>query len=244
MQSPGQIFSTAQRILYLVDLFKAKTPTGLARLAGVPRQTIEGIIKRDAISPQVTVLIANALNVRAEWLQFGTGPVMESELPSGAYSLDSSAVQRIIGAVPQESAIPNLGEFVFIKKAAARLSAGNGLVPDESFVEERYAFRLDWLKTVATNPENVVLMEVEGDSMSPTFEDGDTVLIDLEKRSFSPGKLFAIGVGDIIQLKRLSIIQPGIIRILSDNHMYRPEEISPDDLRIIGRPVWYGRSLR
>jgi phage repressor protein C with HTH and peptisase S24 domain len=244
MTQVKQISGAAERLLDLIDFFKAKTPTGLARLAGVPRSTIDGAIRRDAISPQTAVVLAEALKVRQEWLQFGTGPMREEDLPSGAYSLESSAVQRIIGAVPQEPLIQLTGEFVFIKKAAARLSAGNGLIPDESFVEERYAFRLDWLKTMASDPGQVVLMEIEGDSMSPTFEDGDTALIDLTKRTFKPGKLFAIGVGDIIQVKRLSIIPPGIIRILSDNHMYRPEEIQPDELRIIGRPIWFGRSLR
>jgi phage repressor protein C with HTH and peptisase S24 domain len=246
MTQISRVSGPAERILQLIDLFETKTPSGLARKAGVPRSTITNVIFRNAIGPQTATVLANALKIRQEWVQFGTGPIFEEDLPSGAYSLESSAVRRLVEQPVLEGAEPELicepSNFVYVRKAEAKLSAGGGLIPDEGFREERYAFRLDWLKTVATSPKNVILMEVEGDSMSPSLQNGNLVLIDIGRRSFRPGKLFAIGVGDVIQIKRLDIIPPAIIRIYSDNSMYPTSETTPEELRIIGQLIWSART--
>lgn len=235
----------AQRILQLIDLLEVKTPTGLARLANLPRTTVTSIIVRDSISPQTATLMSEALKVRREWLQFGTGPVFEEDLPSGAYSVDSSAVRRAMDVRPEQDFVEPMqdsSKFVFVRKAVSKISAGGGIIPDEEFEDDRYAFRIDWLKRFATSPTNVILMEVEGDSMSPTLQNGNIVLIDTGRRNFKPGKLFAIRHGDIIQIKRLDIASTGIFRIYSDNPLYGREDCAPDDLHIIGQLIWSART--
>lgn len=263
MQEVGKISGVADRILYLVDLFKVKSPGALARRAGISPKTIEAVIRRGAIGPETAAKLGDGLKVRPEWIVYGRGEIFEEEAGpettavSGAYSIEGKVAKRY-GVTPGPPAdemredrpligIPaakvDVQEFVFLRKARARLSAGGGLVPEEGFLDtEPYAFRLSWLKRVATSLANVVLVEVEGDSMSPTLQNGNAALIDLGRTTFRPGKLFAIRLGDIIQIKRVDINPAGIIQIYSDNPLYSSQQCTREELHIIGQLIWSART--
>ena len=136
--------------------------------------------------------------------------------------------------------------YAYIKKAKARLSAGGGIIPDEEFEEQRYAFIRSWLKTVATSEEACILMEIDGDSMRPTLESGDMVLVDQGRQDLISDGIYAFGEGDVINIKRLQRVYPNV-RIVSDNpdkDCYPSREVDPSTIRIIGRVIWFARQLR
>ena len=136
--------------------------------------------------------------------------------------------------------------YAYIKKAKARLSAGGGLIPEEEFEDQRYAFIRSWLKTVASSESACVLMEIDGDSMRPTLESGDMVLVDQGRQDLISDGIYAFGEGDVINIKRLQRVYPNV-RIVSDNpdrELYPSREIEPSSIRIIGRVIWFARQLR
>jgi phage repressor protein C with HTH and peptisase S24 domain len=47
-----------------------------------------------------------------------------------------------------------------------------------------------------------------------------------------------VRVGEALMVKRLDTARPGRIALLSDNPAYRPVELAPDQLEVIGRVVW------
>ncbi len=90
------------------------------------------------------------------------------------------------------------------------------------------------------------IIEVRGDSMSPTLLSGDRVMIDVGDRTMAAGGLFAIWNGDGVAVKRLRQIRgsdPPRMTLLSDNEHEPPEEVLLEEIRIIGRVVWVARKI-
>lgn len=88
---------------------------------------------------------------------------------------------------------------------------------------------------------DIAVIGVQGNSMSPTLEEGDFVFIDTRHRWPSPDGIYALAdeFGGII-VKRLELSsRPGsqdkTVRIISDNPKHEPKEWGLDEIQIIGR---------
>lgn len=98
-------------------------------------------------------------------------------------------------------------------------------------------------------PSDLLLIDVRGDSMfDPAtgrgFVHGDQILID--KRDTNPRQPgpFALWFDDGYVIKNVELIRKtGKLRIFSNNSAYSDDEADPDEVRIMGRPVWFGRRL-
>ena len=110
--------------------------------------------------------------------------------------------------------------YAYVPKAKAILSAGGGIVPEDAFEEHRYAFLKVWINQVATSQANCILMPVDGDSMLPLLESGDTVLIDKGRNVLVGDGIYAFGEGDLIHIKKLQRHGP-IIRMLEPDEERR-----------------------
>jgi phage repressor protein C with HTH and peptisase S24 domain len=87
-------------------------------------------------------------------------------------------------------------------------------------------------------------MTVEGESMTPTISDGDTVMIDMGRTRIKSGSIYALGIEDTIIVKRLEYLVSGTIRIISDNRQeYAPYEANPQNIRIIGEVIWCAKQF-
>lgn len=87
--------------------------------------------------------------------------------------------------------------------------------------------------------ETVYLHPVRGDSMEPLARDGDVWIYRAQDRFTGPG-VYAITDGCYPQFKRLEPVPgggPGMVRILSDNPLYRAQEVDLAGLQILGRVV-------
>ncbi len=83
-------------------------------------------------------------------------------------------------------------------------------------------------------------LKCKGDSMTPTFNDGDLVLI-RQQPEVENGQIAAIGVNDEATLKRFYIQQNGVLCV-SDNPKYAPLYFTDEDAPIIyGLAVGYVR---
>lgn len=121
-------------------------------------------------------------------------------------------------------------------KASAGLGA---LVVSENPVAE---FRLskEWLVRQGIRDTNLCIVEVRGDSMEPTLEEGDLMLVALndDRTEFKDG-INVINVNGEIYVKRLQrdFIE-GTIEVKSDNKEYKTNVIHPDfkgQFEVIGR---------
>ena len=86
-------------------------------------------------------------------------------------------------------------------------------------------------------PENVFMLQVEGDSMTPTLNSGDWALADTSQNYISSDGLYLIRMASGLAVKR---IQSGLndITIKSDNPAYKDITASVGEVAIIGKVIY------
>ena len=159
----------------------------------------------------------------------------------------AAARRRSRRGTPPFEDIPE-DEFIAIAHAAARPSKGGGaIVEDEGRPGRDYHFRRSWIRDkLRAAPSMLRVLQVEGDSMLPTLEDGDTVLVDMNQRSPNPPGIFVLHDGMGLVAKRLEHVpmsDPPRLRIISDNPHYAPYECTAEEINVIGRIRWFAREL-
>lgn len=149
-----------------------------------------------------------------------------------------------IARVPQ-------GNMVMVDEPEAMLHAGAGgvavLDADGDRLHAQWGIPADYLRhEVRVSPNTVKLIQVKGDSMMPTLQSGDRVMIDTADRTPSPPGIFALWDGLGVVIKRLDPVpksDPPAVRVISDNIAYSPYQVSTEEMQIIGRAIWYGRRM-
>lgn len=102
-------------------------------------------------------------------------------------------------------------------------------------------FDPEWLRRVFNvDPKNTTLVEAAGDSMSPTIDDGDLILVDSREKRFRNDGLYAIRSGNDLCIKRIQRQPDGTFLLRSDNPAYQPLVIKPEDIVFLGRVIWVG----
>lgn len=207
----------------VLDRLNIISQSKLASVLGVHRSSITQAKYKDSVPDSWILKLCADFDLDPYWLKYGT------ESPKGS----GSSLRKV-------------------PKVRARLDAGGGSFEVSSQVESFYAFRSDWLQYKG-NPEQMVLMDVMGDSMEPTIWQGDTVLLDQAQNEIYAGSIYALGVEDTVMVKRIAKScpkeqekHPQKLVLISANPKYFPvylqgEEI--DTLRILGRVVWMCRNL-
>ena len=88
------------------------------------------------------------------------------------------------------------------------------------------------------NPDHCSFVTMKGDSMSPTINSGDQLLID--HQSVTGDGVFLMKIEGELLVKRLQVI-PGMgIDIISDNKKYKSYQLDASKIEVIGRKVWAG----
>lgn len=104
------------------------------------------------------------------------------------------------------------------------------------------------LRQLTIDKKNAVATRASGDSMNPTIKDGDTIHIDMGRKTIKDGKIFAICHGDLFYAKRLYNLPLGGVRIVSDNSAEFPEvrltaqEVIDQKFEIVGW-IWQIASI-
>ncbi len=139
------------------------------------------------------------------------------------------------------------GALVAVSRSAVRASAGAGAVAEDQMVRPHFAFDPGWLRALTATPgEHLTMIRVEGDSMAPTLDAGDDILVDHD----DPGAglrdgIYVLRVDGALLVKRLAI-HPfgGRVTVQSDNPNY-PDwpDRGLDELVCIGRVIWAGRRI-
>lgn len=136
---------------------------------------------------------------------------------------------------------------VQVRCLSVQAAAGAGRFVNGEFAIGAYGFDPAWLRRVCrTSPENLSIITVSGDSMSPTLTDGDDVLVD---QSDAGGRLrdgiYVLRRDDTLMVKRLALApSSGTLTIASDNTAYPTwRDCALDSVDVIGRVVWSGRKF-
>ena len=127
-----------------------------------------------------------------------------------------------------------------------RLSAGGGFVVDEENIIENWTFNESYLKELRLQSAELIVAEVDGDSMEPKLATGDRVMINKSDVDANRPGIFAIWDTSALVIKRIEKIpnsEPVMLRLISDNKNHSHYDVLAEDTRIIGRAVWFARRM-
>lgn len=164
--------------------------------------------------------IITTFKINPDWLLFGEGDIFGT---SSSASKDN--INNNINA-SNSIAIPLYDGYV---------SAGPGCdLPDYEYCTPITINRDYLLEHCKTPPKRLFAVTVRGDSMEPTLTEGDLAVVNPDDIDVISG-IYVISFNNQVFVKRL-LAMPNGVRVISDNNLYQPFEIQPnDDVKVLGK---------
>jgi phage repressor protein C with HTH and peptisase S24 domain len=162
-------------------------------------------------------------------------------------STKAANAQKLCAALEMEwsgvEAALNAASDELVPVYDVQASAGFGtLVEGEDHVAS-LAFPPGYLRWLTrANPRDLKIITVKGDSMAPTINPDDLVMLDVSKRDLSYDGLFVLrDNGDGLLVKRIGrASRAGWVTMISDNRLYSPVERPMAEINVIGKVIWCG----
>ncbi len=85
--------------------------------------------------------------------------------------------------------------------------------------------------------KNIDSINVLGDSMEPTFKDGDIIFINRTQDDIRKGGVFVVSTPIGLFVKRVSLKSDGMLDLISDNSQYAVESVPMENVEIVGKVV-------
>src|SRR5437762_3008522 len=153
-----------------------------------------------------------------------------------------SISESLLGG-PADNVVAPSG-LVTVERHPVRVSAGPGAVVTEDLGKPYFGFDGRWLKALTSTPsEKLSIVRVQGDSMSPTLNEGDDILVDLgDATERLRDGIYVLRADDAVVVKRLALHPMGRrVTVQSDNPAY-PDwpDCSLDQIQISGPVILSG----
>ncbi|STY59739.1 Uncharacterized HTH-type transcriptional regulator HI_1476 [Mannheimia haemolytica] len=180
----------------------------IAEALNISTMAVGDLINNKTKKPRYLVEIADVLGVDVKWLQTGEGS------PNTSLALDEEDQKSIV-----------------IDVLDVEASAGNGSTGDLVEVVSKlyyvpYQFNLYFR---GMNPESIRVINIRGDSMSPTFASGDMIFVDINITTFDGDGVYVFTYKNHLYVKRLQMAGDALI-VISDNSTYKEWRITEENL--------------
>ena len=156
-----------------------------------------------------------------------------------------SVSETLLGGPPDDGAGSN--GLVSVMRHPVLVSAGPGALVSEEVGKPYFGFDEKWLKALTVSgPASLSIVRVDGDSMSPTLNAGDDILVDLgDAAERLRDGIYVLRIDDALVVKRLALNPVGRrVTIQSDNPAYADwPDCGLDKINCIGRVIWAGRKV-
>lgn len=197
------VVNIVDRMKLALDLKSSKE---LAKYLGVSDSSISNWIRRNTVPYAECVQITKRNNISMDWLLFGIGDSSSSKV--------------------ENTPNVNSDEYVSVPMYDVTASAGNGCFFSEERIIGHLHYLKSWVRSEGLFVKDLAVVTISGDSMSPTLNTGDAVLINTAHTKGDG--IFLLRVGEALRVKRLQWLVDNSIRVLSDNPMYPQEIISAE----------------
>ncbi|MEO8640934.1 LexA family transcriptional regulator [Pseudomonas sp.] len=180
---------------------------------------------------------------------------MTAQLPPTDYGRPSSNDAKPPSDQTDSSPLPMEGEigndrYAFIPQYSAKAAAGFGHENPHVESVATLAFKREWLRIKGVNPKNLIVIYADGESMWPTINDHDVLLIDKSRAEPANGQIFVMASADkgaIVKRLVQSPLGGWIIRSDNEDKDEHPDLLLSrseiNEHRIIGRVIWRGGDL-
>ncbi|MEN9231201.1 MAG: helix-turn-helix transcriptional regulator [Thermostichus sp. DG02_5_bins_236] len=212
MQSPSSSTFAAR----LRQVIGNEAIYAFGRRAGISDTALRSYLKGSVPSIDKALQIAQVGQVNLSWLITGEGS-------------------------PQMQATDAETEYVYVPFIDVAASAGTGVLVREESIESVIGFERSWLRArLKGNPAELSLIRVQGDSMSPTLEDGDLIFVERQEgEDTSREGIYVFQMDGDLLVKRLQRLPGSQVKVISDNPRFPPFTVDLADpahgLTIIGR---------
>lgn len=145
------------------------------------------------------------------------------------------------------ASIKSRSDVIMVPRLAVGASAGPGALDADDAPLGQIGFETRWLRQLSANPKALSVIQVSGDSMSPTLIDGDDILVDrADGAERIRDGIYVLRVDDSLIVKRLAINPVQLsFSVRSDNPAYPDwNDVSPANIDIVGRVIWTGRRIK
>lgn len=85
--------------------------------------------------------------------------------------------------------------------------------------------------------KTIEAINVTGESMEPSLNDGDVIFVDISKNTYSKDGIYAIYTEDGLLVKRIQKRADGKFDIISDNKVFQNQTILKEHLKIYGKVI-------
>lgn len=145
--------------------------------------------------------------------------------------------------VPNGEPAPNGARLVPVYDIAA--SAGHGAIVNTEDHISNLAFSAQYLREMTNaKGKQLAVIRVKGDSMSPTIQDDDMVMVDMTKINLDYDGLFVLRIGEALQIKRIGRgARRSSVMVIADNSLYPPVDTERAEIDVVGKVIWYGRKV-
>ena len=223
----------AERLQWILKEKFSSNTSEFSRAVGIAITSLNRWLIGEA-DPSRSNLIktAKASGVKLEWLATGQGQRDETSEETPASKIQEKLKDNISMIISYEG----------INVSAGFGSFNEGTTEPDG--EEPYSDEL--LARLGVKAHHCAVFWANGNSMSPTIENGDQMLVDLSKKEIQGNKIYLVQNGESVWVKRVKMEWDGVELISDNKEEYRPIRISADEaqnLQIIGQVVHTGHSL-
>ena len=199
------------------DIWK---PIGLS--SGVYSQWLNGA----NLKGENLLSVAKVLNVNPDWLQTGKG---DKQIISIGNAL--------VGSLPND-----LTHQIPLLNVSASMGDGAQLQDNEVVIDILKVSKSWVSKTLSnvTRITNLHFIHAIGDSMYPTFNDGDILLVDTGVKNVTSDSVYVLDAHDQLFIKRVRRRIDGTFEISSDNPSVKTVDVLNGNNEVVvkGRVVW------
>lgn len=175
--------------------------------------------------------------------------MLEGKDPYYSEDINPKAVREIqeyVGVANTQEPLESAG-FVMIPRYDVEASAGNGAFANGEHIVDYMAFKEEFVRrTLRVAPDMLVLITAVGDSMMPTINPGDLLLIDRSVDRIIDDAIYVLVKRGELVVKRVQQFFDGAVTIKSDNGAYVEETLTAkdaEDVQVAGRVRWIGRLI-
>lgn len=219
------------------------TPSDLARAAGKTAASVTFWLngQTKSIKGDSAAGIEKLTGYSAAWIATGKGQKMAGT-PPALLGKPVRALAEVDDSVEGQVHVPLLAN-------AGSMGTGNDLLHDDVLVGH-IALSETWVarRLQPTSQNALRFIHAYGDSMSPTFEDGDVLLVDTGMRDPKAiDGVYVMAANDRLYVKRVRQRLDGSVEISSDNANVKTVDVlnGGSAIDVLGRVVWCwnGRKL-
>ncbi len=233
-----------------VDVEEIEDPAEMQRLA----EQFRGLVKVVGGPAKAAAILKRSPNTIHSWMTSKTKiPFLvifrltqAADLSLDAFAAGEEAIANRRDVTALARGAPLAEGFVTVPVLQVTASAGRGriTVPDDLDEDgEMVAFREAWLRSLGLTPGRVHVLWAAGDSMVPTINNGDMLLVDRMIDRVVDDGIYVVVVGGGVLVKRIQLRHNGSVVLKSDNDRYDAQTIPGDEvpqLVIEGRVRWVG----